>query len=78
MDTMKEMIQLNTINDVQELCNLAGKNQGDVMLTSGRFNVDAKSLMGIMSLNLSKPVELTAYSPFDMAFTDGIKKFIVQ
>lgn len=71
------MIKLNTINDVKEFCNLASKNQGDVLLTSGRFIINGKSFQGITSLDLSKPVKVEVDSPINTEFAEGIKKFIV-
>lgn len=71
------MIKLNTINDVKEFCNLAGKNNGDVLLTSGRFIINGKSFQGITSLDLSKPVKIEVDSPINNEFAEGIKKFIV-
>ena len=46
-------------------------------LASGRYAVDAKSIMGIFSLDLSKPIQLTAHTDdADKFFTD-IAKYIV-
>ena len=49
----------------------------DVDLVSGRYAVDAKSIMGIFSLNLDKPVKLVVHSDGSAAedFVDAVKKF---
>ena len=46
----REMIMLKTINDVKAFVNSVVKCDFDVDLTSGRYTVDAKSIMGIFSL----------------------------
>ena len=51
-------IFLHKINDVRSFVNIVSKFEGDVSLYSGRYIVDAKSIMGIFSLDLSKPIKL--------------------
>lgn len=51
-------IKVNTVNDVYELNRACISLPCETMLISGRYLVDAKSLMGIFSLNLSNPIEL--------------------
>ena len=53
-------IILNSINDVKEFVNIVSKYDFDIDLTSGRYVVDAKSIMGIFSLNLSKAIKVEA------------------
>ncbi len=48
---------LSSINDVKDFVNIVSKYDFDVDLTSGRYVVDAKSIMGIFSLDLSKPIK---------------------
>ncbi|MHC1747517.1 MAG: HPr family phosphocarrier protein [Cellulosilyticaceae bacterium] len=54
-------ICLNSIEKVKQFVNLIGKYDGDFDLTSGRYVIDAKSIMGIFSLDLSKPLRLDIY-----------------
>ena len=51
-------IKLTAVTDVQELVRIVTAFNGDVDLKSGRYLVDAKSIMGIFSLDLSKPIEV--------------------
>ncbi len=53
-------IRLVTISDIRDFVNIAAKYDFDIDLKSGRYVVDAKSIMGIFSLDLMKPIELTA------------------
>lgn len=71
-------IMLNTINDVKTFVNTVCKCDFDVDLISGRYAVDAKSIMGIFSLDLSKPIKLEAHTDDADEFFAEIKDFIVQ
>ena len=51
-------ISLNSIDKVKSFVNDLAKFNTDFDLTSGRYVVDAKSIMGIFSLALSKPIDL--------------------
>ena len=53
-------IKLNTINEVKEFVNIVMQCPYDVDLVSGRYIIDAKSLMGIFSLDLTRPIDLEA------------------
>jgi len=58
---MKEMmIKLETIKDVQKFVGIVERCPFPLDLTSGRYTVDAKSLMGIFSLDLMQPIKLVA------------------
>ena len=50
------VIKLDTINDVKNFVNTVSKYDFDVDLVSGRYAVDAKSIMGMFSLDLAKPI----------------------
>lgn len=73
-------ISLNSINSVKDFVNAVNKYDFDVDLTSGRYVVDAKSIMGIFSLDLSKPIKLEAHAPESSiaAFKEDMKEFIVE
>ena len=51
-------ISLNSIDKVKSFVNVLTKFNTDFDLVSGRYVVDAKSIMGIFSLDLSKPIDL--------------------
>jgi len=51
-------ITLKLAESVKEFVNIVSKYPHDVDLRSGRFVIDAKSLLGIFSLDLSKPLTL--------------------
>ena len=70
-------IMLNTINDVKMFVNTVAKYDFDVDLVSGRYAIDAKSIMGIFSLDLSKPIQLQAHTDDASAFFEEINQFVV-
>lgn len=49
-------IQLGSVDKVKEFVNDMSKIEGDVLLCVGKYVIDAKSIMGIFSLELSKPL----------------------
>ncbi|WP_058485398.1 HPr family phosphocarrier protein [Defluviitalea phaphyphila] len=55
-------ISLNSIEKVKKFVNIIGKYEGDFDLSSGRYKVDAKSIMGIFSLDLSSPLQLDIHN----------------
>lgn len=71
-------ILLKTINDVKNFVNIVGKYDFDVDLSSGRYVVDAKSIMGIFSLDLTKPIKVDIYGENYQKFYDEIKEYIQQ
>lgn len=60
MKTVK--ISLNSIDKVKSFVNDLTKFDSDFDLVSGRYVIDAKSIMGIFSLDLSKPIELNIHA----------------
>lgn len=55
-------ISLNSIDKVKAFVNEITKFENDFDQVSGRYVIDAKSIMGIFSLDLSKPIELNIHS----------------
>ena len=58
-------ISLQAINDVKDFVNTVMLFNYDIDLVSGRYAVDAKSIMGIFSLDLSKPIDLNIHAEGD-------------
>ncbi len=56
------MISLNSIEKVKQFVNIITQYEGDFDLSSGRYVIDAKSIMGIFSLDLSKPLRLDIHN----------------
>jgi len=58
----KIQIKLVTIEDIRNFVNILAKYNIDLDLQQGRYIVDARSLMGIFSLDLLKPVDFAINS----------------
>ena len=71
-------ISLNSIDKVKSFVNTISQFDYDFDLVSGRYVIDAKSIMGIFSLDLSKPIQLNAHTDNADAFLKEIDKFIVK
>lgn len=69
-------IMLTSINDVKTFVNIVNNYEFDVDLVSGRYVVDAKSIMGIFSLDLSKPIVVEVRNDNCDKFMDELKQFV--
>lgn len=69
-------VSFKSINGVQEFVNIVCKYQYDVDLVSGRYVVNAKSIMGIYSLDLSKPIQVNAITDNADDLKAELKDFI--
>lgn len=56
-------VDLSSIDKVKNFANTLLRFDGDFDLVSDRYIVDAKSIMGIFSLDLSKPISLKISNP---------------
>ncbi len=74
-------IRLSTINDVKNFVDMVTKFNCDFDLLSERFIVDAKSIIGIFSLDLSKPMMLKINTEdVDMLYQieNELKPYVVE
>ena len=67
-------ISLNSIGKVKSFVNTISQFDYDFDLISGRYVIDAKSIMGIFSLDLSKPIDLNIHA--DGAALDNVMQII--
>jgi phosphotransferase system HPr-like phosphotransfer protein len=75
---MQKKIQLTTIKDVSQFVNATLSAPCDIELSHGKYVVDAKSMMGVLSLDLTKPVDMTINSDSEPTeFLSKIKEFII-
>ena len=71
-------VRLSQIDDVKNFVNIIMRYEFDIDLASGRYAVDAKSIMGIFSLDLSKPIELRAHTEDAEELFKAIDAYIVK
>ena len=75
----KTTVMLGTINDVKNFVSVVTQCDYDVDLISGRYAVDAKSIMGIFSLDLSKPIDLNIHAEDGTdEVMEALKPYIMQ
>lgn len=71
-------ISLNSIEKIKSFVNTVAKFDYDFDLVSGRYIIDAKSIMGILSLDLSKPIDLNIHAEKDTEeILEALKPYLV-
>ena len=71
-------ISLNSIDKVKSFVNDITKFENDFDLVSGRYVIDAKSIMGIFSLDLSKPIDLNIHAEENIdAILETLKQYTI-
>ena len=72
-------ISLNSIDKVKSFVNEITKYDNDFDLVSGRYVIDAKSIMGIFSLDLSNPIDLNIHADGDVdAILAALDPYIIK
>ena len=69
------MILLSNVDDIRQFVDMVKDYNFDVDLVAGRYTVDAKSIMGIFGLDLSKPIEVQIHSDDCVDFIEKLKAF---
>lgn len=68
-------ISLEMAKSVKEFVNITQNYSYEILLKSGKYVVDAKSILGIFSLDLSQPLTVEAYSNNCDDLMERLKKF---
>ena len=68
-------LSLETAQKVKEFVNVTQAFPCEILLKSGKYVVDAKSILGIFSLDLSKPVTAELYTDDGDEIIEQMKKF---
>ena len=74
---MRCQIKLNSITDVKEFVNVTFKAENDVDLICGKYHIDGKSIMGIFSLELDKPIEMEISDSDMEKLKSQLEKFMI-
>lgn len=71
-------VLIDSVQKVKEFCQACSKHKGNVEVYSGHYIVDGKSIMGLYSLDLTKPVTAVfdGYVPPDVVSV--VNKFAVR
>ena len=70
----KVIIRLPSVRDVTNFVSAVSTCGCDIDIASDRYIIDAKSIMGIFSLDLSKPLELRIISDDENEISDVLGK----
>ncbi|MDD6136512.1 MAG: HPr family phosphocarrier protein [Lachnospiraceae bacterium] len=71
-------ISLNSIDKVKSFVNDISGFNAEFDLVSGRYVIDAKSIMGIFSLDISKPIDLNIHTDDDEEIMAAIKPYLAE
>ncbi|MCC8151917.1 MAG: HPr family phosphocarrier protein [Lachnospiraceae bacterium] len=76
----KVLVSLNSIDKVKSFVKDISQFDYDLDLISGRYVIDAKSLLGIFSLDLSRPIELSIHADDEQAaeVIEALKAYIAE
>lgn len=69
-------VKITTIDDVKNFVSTVMMFEYDIDLVSGRYAIDAKSIMGIFSIDLSKELKLVAHTNDATELKKAIADFI--
>lgn len=70
-------IKLNATDDVKEFVNAAGRCDFDIDIYYNRVVIDAKSVLGILSMDLTKPLTVQCYGE-NPDFVQTLQKFSIS
>lgn len=72
-------VSLNSIGKVKSFVNSISQFDFDFDLISGRYVIDAKSIMGIFSLDLSKPIDLAIHTDDNIdEIMEMLKPYLIE
>lgn len=74
----KRMILLDSVIQIKDFVNLVCRYPNDFDLVSGRFTIDAKSIMGIFSLDLTHPLELCIYGDASPELLEALTPYLAD
>lgn len=69
-------IMLRSIEDVKNFVNITMSHPYDTEITSGKYTVNAKSIMGIFSVDLTKPLHVIAHCEEDDGIAAQIEPYV--
>lgn len=73
---LKQIIKLNAPEEVKEFVSAATKCVFDIDISYNRFIIDGKSLLGVLSMDLTKPLTVSCMG-YDPIFEQTLKKYTV-
>ncbi len=71
-------ILLSSIESVKRFVDIVNAYNYEIDLVSGRYQIDAKSIMGIFSLDLSKPITMEIHAEDPHELLALLQQYIVE
>ncbi|MEX1376330.1 MAG: HPr family phosphocarrier protein [Eubacteriales bacterium] len=71
------VVKLSLTEDIKDFVRITSKYSYDIDLKSGRYIIDAKSILGIFSLDLKQPITVEVHSDNCDDLLDELKQFQV-
>ncbi len=74
---IEKKVKLTSIADIEKFNKICSSFSGDMDLAAGKYYIDAKSLLGIYSLNLDLPLTLYAGVDDEELLNEKLKDFLI-
>lgn len=74
---IRKLVKINSMAEADIFNKICSKFECDMDLVKGKYYIDAKSIMGIFSLNLDTPVELVADTDDEKKIQKAFRDFLV-
>lgn len=74
---IEKLVSLNTVEKVKRFSDVVSNFPYEITLTGGEYTVDAKSIMSIFTLDLEKPLRMTAHCDTDSGMLSDISEFVI-
>ncbi len=75
---LEKQIILDNLENVKKFVDIAASKDYDIELLSGKYVVNAKSIMGVFSLDLTKPITMRAHCDLVAELSKQIKPYTVE
>lgn len=72
---IEQKIFLKTLDDVKTFVSIAANKPYDIELLSGKYIVNAKSVMGVLSLDLTFPLTMVANTETDISILQEVEEY---
>ncbi len=73
-----QTLLLNTMDAVREFVEIANSKEYEITLKSGDVCVNAKDIISVFGLDLTKPIEMTADCKNAFELSRQIEKFVLK
>lgn len=73
---IEKKIFLSTLEDVRSFVAITADQEYDIELLSGKYIVNAKSVMGVLSLDLTQPLTMVANVESDSLLDEATDRFL--